>query len=138
MKVKVSVVLILISFCISQAYAQIKPSKKELEKIYRQYVLERCVYFAFGEQKVFSGDISASVYYAAGDEFGSTNHSRMLDSLAKKKLSTITVTQIEDYEGAKPILMDCIDYYDSKELKEEIRKILAIPRESEMLPPKQK
>jgi len=136
MKVRAAIVLILISFFLSPAYAQKAPSKKKMSDIYRQYFLTRCIYFAFGEEKVFSKDVSISVYYAWGNEFGLTNHSRKLDSLAKKTLSTITPTQVDDYEGAKPILMKCIEYYESKELKMEIMKILGTPRKDELTAPK--
>ncbi|NRF40706.1 T6SS amidase immunity protein Tai4 family protein [Pedobacter foliorum] len=135
MKVKACVILILISFFLSNAYSQKVPSQKEMGEVYRQYFLARCIYFAFGEEKVFSQDISLAVYYAAGNEFDSTNHSRKLDSLAMKMLNSITPTQVADYEGRKPILMSCIEYYESKELKREITKILKIPRKSELFAP---
>lgn len=135
MKVKTGFILILISFFLSNAYSQKVPSDKEMGEIYRQFFLTRCIYFAFGEEKVFSKDISLSVYYAVGSEFGATNHSRKLDSLAKKMLNSITPTQVADYEGRKPILMSCIEYYESKELKREIFKILKTPRKSELITP---
>lgn len=136
MKIRIVVISILVCLFAGNAYSQRILSKREISKAYRQYVLAVSIYFAFGEQKTFSEDISISVLYAAGNEFGSTSHSRMLDSLAKKMLSSITVTQVDDYEGRKPILLSCIEYYESKELKKEIRKILKMPRKSEMFPPK--
>nr|WP_157247148.1 hypothetical protein [Pedobacter panaciterrae] len=136
MKIRAGIILVLISSFVNNAYSQRIPSKREIGEIYRQYFLARCIYFAFGEDKVFSNDISLSVYYAAGDEFGVTSHARLLDSLAKKKLSTITPTQVADYEGKKPILLGCIEYYESKELKREITKILNTPRKLEMFAPK--
>jgi len=134
MKIKACIITILISFFLSEAYSQKVLSAKEMGEIYRQYFLARCIYFAFGEEKVFSKDISLSVYYATGDEFGDTNHSYKLDSLAKKVLSSITPTQVADYEGRKPILMRCIEYYESKELKREIVRILKIPRKMILRP----
>jgi len=133
---KIGATLFIMSLSISLAYGQRVPSKKELGETYRQYVLARCIYIAFGEEKVFSKDVSLSVYYGAGNEFGMTNHSRKLDSLALHKLNSITPTQVADYGEAKPILMRCIEYYESQELKTEIRKILDLPRKEELAIPK--
>jgi hypothetical protein len=132
MKIKACAIVIFISFFVSQAYSQKIPSPKEMREVYRQYFLARCIYIAFGQEIVGSKDISLSVYYAVGDEFGGTDHARKLDSLAKKMVDSITPTQVDDYEGRKPILMDCIEYYESKELKREIMKILKTPRKSEI------
>jgi hypothetical protein len=135
MKVKACAIVIFISFFISQAYSQKIPSPKEMREVYRQYFLARCIYIAFDEEIVRSKDISLAVYYAVGDEFGSTNHAHKLDSLAKKMVNSITPTQVDDYEGRKPILKDCIEYYESNELKREIIKILKTPRKNELLGP---
>ena len=53
MKGKLLFILVSIVFAGYVAMAQIKPSTKEMEKYYRQYVLTQCIYLGFGKDKVF-------------------------------------------------------------------------------------
>jgi len=58
----------------------------------------------------------------------SMDSTRMLDSMAHRFVDSIKPSTIEDYGGRKPLFQESIEYYNSKELKEKIRKIVKSPR----------
>ncbi|MFD2145536.1 T6SS amidase immunity protein Tai4 family protein [Mucilaginibacter antarcticus] len=95
------------------------------QNIYRDYVLYKCIIRAFDNDPVFSKDISLSVYNdVAKYPLGAGLVGRKLDSLAVIKVNSIKPSIIADYEGKKAIFMQCLDYYNSKKLRDEIKVIL--------------
>lgn len=62
------------------------------------------------------------------EKFAFSNHAVKLDSLAQQFLTNITPFQIEDYGGKKPIFMRCLEYYESRGLRKELKRILKTPK----------
>lgn len=112
----------------TSAYSQSRLSQKELAKLYRQYVLFQCMYHGYEKDSVFHKDISLSIINDISDYPTLNSHGRMLDSLVSKKLKSIEPTTIPDYGDAKPIFFDIVNYYDSKELKKDVWRILKSPK----------
>ncbi len=57
-----------------------------------------------------------------------SSHGDALDSLARNLVDSIEPFEIDDYDVKLPIFLRAINYYDSKELKREIRKIVRSKR----------
>ncbi|RZK68409.1 MAG: hypothetical protein EOO85_24425 [Pedobacter sp.] len=110
------------------SYSQSRFSQKELAKLYRQYVLQQCMYHGYEQDSVFHKDISLSIINDISDYPTLNSHGRMLDSLVVRKLKSIEPTTIPDYEDNKPIFLDIVEYYDSKELKKDVWRILKSPK----------
>jgi hypothetical protein len=97
--------------------------KNTKESIYRNYVLYKCLVLGYGASADFSQDITPAVYNDFVEySLGNTYIGRKLDSLANKKVAGIMPSPIADHGNKKAIFMHCLDYYNSDELKFEIRK----------------
>jgi hypothetical protein len=113
-------VLILIGCSTSREFKE--PMK--MTQLYRDYVLYRCIVLGFDNDSIFLKDATPGVY---GDFSGYTIAGGpigiRLDSLARQKVASLKPIEIPDYEGRKSIFMNCINYYNRKELKRDIKKI---------------
>jgi hypothetical protein len=95
------------------------------ESIYRDYVLYKCLVLGYGVNADFSKDITPAIYNDFVDyTLGNTPIGRKLDSLANKEISSIKPSEIVDHGGEKAIFMNCLNYYNSNELKIEIKKLI--------------
>lgn len=125
MKIKLSLIAVLLSFTfLNNVNGQENASAKEMESIYRKYVLAECIYKGFDKNKVFDKDISFSALSEMTDYVVLTSHGRKLDSLVTLKLQSMQPSHVEDYQNRKAIILESIIYYDSKELKRQIKDIL--------------
>jgi hypothetical protein len=107
----------------------IKIIESNSEKTYRDYVLYRCLESGLGKE-VFSNDLSLGIY----DELtnGTISDGRIahyLDSLVKKEVNSISPSDIPGANHGKVIFMSCIDYYNSKELHNDIKKVMKLKKE---------
>jgi len=97
----------------------------DFERTYRDYVLCRCMEFGFGNDSLFKNDLSTGIYNDITLFSMHFNGAKQrLDSLAKHRADSITHSQIADHEGRKAVMLECIDYYNSKKLKQEIKAII--------------
>jgi len=102
-----------------------KVKNVDFERTYRDYVLCRCMELGFRSDSLFKNDLSTGIY---NDITLLTMHfngaKQKLDSLAKHRADNIAPSQIADHEGRKAIMLECIDYYNSKKLEQEIKSII--------------
>lgn len=115
-------------FCLGCKSIKDESSDADREKYYKDYFLAKCITLAFGKDSVFLQDISFTVYNELTDYVTLTSHGDKLDSLAQNFVDSIKPYQLEDYEGKRPIFLQTIRYYNSKELSSEIKKIVKSPR----------
>ncbi|MBC7567721.1 MAG: hypothetical protein H7223_12255 [Pedobacter sp.] len=121
----------LIFFIVSfNTMAQKEPTSKELEPLYRMYILSRCIYLGFDRDKVFDKDISFSVLNDITQYVTLNSHGRQLDSLVRLKLQSIPQSTIEEYEKKRAIILESILYCDSQELKKQVKEILKSPKKA--------
>ena len=81
----------------------------------KDYALCCCLLYASKRDTLISNDISFSIYREISN-YGDDDVYKTIDSVSKKAASKIEPTQIADYNGKKPLLKGCIEYYNSMEL----------------------
>ncbi len=87
----------------------------EQRDLLKEYALCKCLYYANNKDSVVANDISISIYREISD-YGDKSVYDLTDSASKKAANAILPTQIADYDGKKPILMRCLEFYKSKSL----------------------
>ncbi len=116
---------LLILTLLSCSTSKTASNKINKESVYRDYVLYKCLILGYGAKADFTKDITPAVYNDFVDyTLGNTPIGRKLDSLANKEISSIKPLEIVDYDGEKAIFMSCLNYYNSKELRVEIKKLV--------------
>jgi hypothetical protein len=125
---KYLLILVMVFLLLNPAVSQVKKSDKERVESYRKYFFSRCLILGLEKDKAFENDISATVLEQDAGEIAFTNHAVKLDSLAQQFLTNITPFQIEDYGGKKPIFMRCLEFYESRRLLKELKRILKTPK----------
>ena len=116
---------ILISICIiAQSCGSKKldgdgrPTVKFRTEMLKDYALCRCIMEVSNDDSI-KHDISFSILTELADYHIKAMNG--IDSLTKKVVLNIEPAQIADYNGKKPYLLGCINYYKSKQLDSLIR-----------------
>lgn len=109
------------------------------ERTYRDYVLYRCLEKALNAKAAFSNDLSVGIYEELSEGTISNGEiAHYLDSLVARKVNSIFFPpklppELEGNvapgtEGRNVIFMSCIDYYNSKELRNDIKKVMKMKK----------
>ncbi|MCJ8208946.1 type VI secretion system amidase immunity protein Tai4 [Mucilaginibacter sp. RS28] len=88
----------------------------------KQIALCDCLKHAFPKEDCIKNDVSFSIL-AEFTDFRQHNTYQLIDSLAKLAVKNIEPAQPADYEGKKPYMLGCIDFYHSKSLDSLIKVI---------------
>jgi|GEM_PF-1722068 len=109
------------------------------ERTYRDYVLYRCLEKAIDAKNNFSKDLSLGIYNELSEETISNGEiARFLDSLVTRKVNSIFFPPklppdlegdiAPGTEGRHAIFMSCMDYYNSEELRKDIKKVMKMKK----------
>lgn len=99
------------------------------ERTYRDYVLYRCLETGLDAKSFFSKDMSLIILNEeTNNTISEGKIGRYLDSLVKRKVDSIPTTQVGPPDQ-KAIYLYCIDYYNSKELRNDIKKVMKLKKE---------
>jgi len=112
------------------------------ERTYRDYVLYRCLEKGLGAKSIFSKDLSLGIYDELSEgtiSNGAIAH--YLDSLVTRQVNSIFFPPklLPDLqgdvapgtEGRNVIFKSCIDYYNSKELHDDIKKVMKMKKDDD-------
>lgn len=84
----------------------------------KEYALCSCIREISNDDSI-KNDISFSILAELTDYHQKAMHG--IDSLTEKVVLTFEPAQIADYNGKKPYMLQCINYYKSKQLDSIIR-----------------
>lgn len=124
---KICFIMTLIGILLSTEGCKIKKagktSQSEKRQWMKEYALCSCLSLIAKQDTAIQDDISKSIYVEITDytRTDKNNIYNAVDSLASKAIKSINPTQIADYEGRKPYMKSCIEFYQSKELDSLIR-----------------
>ena|SRR5690554_4617188 len=99
----------------------------DFERTYRDYALCKCLEYGYDNPAIFREDISRGVYMDITLHtlaFNGTD--KKLDSVARSAADSIQPFQILDYEGKKAVMLHCIEFYNSAQLKKNVKEIIAV------------
>lgn len=87
----------------------------------KQYALCNCLRYAFNKDTAVQKDISVGIYrdITGGLDIRVYN---AIDSLSKQAALQIAPSEIADYNGKKPFMLGCMNYYESKSLDSLLKK----------------
>ncbi|GAA4105209.1 hypothetical protein [Mucilaginibacter panaciglaebae] len=138
-----SIVSISLFYCfVAISCKTIEPydSSELSERTYRDYVLYRCLEKGLDAKVLFSNDLSIGIYDELSEGTISNGEiAQYLDSLVARRVKSIFFPpklppDLEGdvaprTEGRKAIFMSCINYYNSKELRNDIKKVMKMKKD---------
>ncbi len=95
-----------------------RPTVKFRTEMLKDYALCQCIKEVSNDDSI-KNDISFSILTELADYHQKAMHG--IDSLTEKVVLNFEPAQIADYNGKKPYLLGCINYYKSKQLDSLIR-----------------
>jgi len=124
--------------CIGVILSLISCSRKTIsdwnvsERTYRDYVLYRCLETGLDAKNLFSKDLSLSLLYEESENtVGEGKIGHYLDSLVEREVNSIHPTEV-GFEHEKVIYLSCMDYYNSKALRNDIKKVMKLKKECDL------
>lgn len=119
--------IIFISIFIIKAtslYSQVENKNNAIIKqriLLKEYALCKCLNYGFANDSLLKKDFSTTVLV---EQLSYSPHAYfIIDSLMKKFTDSIPISKYVDAEGKRGIMINCIDYYNSKELGSYIRRL---------------
>lgn len=89
---------------------------------YKGYALCSCLEYGYKRTGIVLDDPSASVIMNLSGYSMPLQLKQLIDSAAKSSADSILILQPSDYGGKLPIILGCLKFYKSKELKKLIKK----------------
>jgi len=103
--------------CTSVRNGGVRNTYTNTSKALKDYAFCRCLMYGFEKDSLQLTDASIGVLYELSDYSITPAESKKLDSVAKSVISTLEPLQPADYGGKKAIILKCIEFYKSRNLK---------------------
>ncbi len=116
-------ILILTSCSTSKKLENKKGLYKDKRELLKDYAFCQCMLYSFEADSIKLNDVSISVLYELSDYSISLLQRKKMDSIAQSFANTIEPLQPGDYGNKRAVILECLHFYKSRQLKKLINSI---------------